>query len=115
MTVEQWLTCANRMCNQYFPNNCKECPAGSNIGKGCWHSRTPDIELCKQIVDDWVRLQYPTRASEFIKQYPDVTMLAPGYPSIDPCIIEHSKKTELCMKYTTCGECNRGYWLEPQF
>lgn len=88
---------------------------GNNMAEACWYSRTADNRLCIQLVKDWAKDNYSTRAKEFLSRYPDFKILSTGCSIVDPCVVEHSRREELCAKYTTCGECNSEYWLTPLF
>lgn len=112
MTTEQFFKYVVEMCQKCSKNDYEKCEASPGE-YSCWHSTNPDFSQIKQVVQNWINNNYPTRKSALLLLFPNTSCNKNGYPCIDACTIEPSLKNTQCEQYTTCGECNKDFWLMP--
>lgn len=111
MDAIEYVKQRNRMCDYYI--DCNDCPAG--YYEGC--SSLDRISELVPIVEQWSK-EHPvkTRQSEFLKRYPEASMLNDEYLNICPAQISsegRDKNTGGCYDPgMDCGKCKRDFWLK---
>ena len=111
MDAVEYVKQRERMCDYYV--NCGDCPAGHY--ERC--ASLDEIPNLVPIVEQWAK-EHPvkTRQSEFLKLFPEASVLGGGYLNICPAQLSsecRDKETGGC--YDTgmdCGKCKRDYWLK---
>lgn len=111
-----------RMCDSFDSKNnitgkpCVGCPL-DDIGRGChMNDLTNNAEECVAAVEKWAKEHpFKTRQSEFLKMFPEASMLNDEYLSICPAQISsecRDKQTGGCYDPgMDCGKCKRDFWL----
>lgn len=112
MTTEQFFKYAVEMCQKCNGNGCEKCEAHSGESS-CWHSTNPDFSQVKQVIQNWVNHNHPTRKGILLSLFPNIPCNKNGCPGINACTIEPSLKNTKCDQYETCGDCNKDFWLSP--
>ncbi len=112
MTTEQFLKYAVEMCQKCSNNGCEKCEALPG-GPSCWHSTNPDFPQVERVVQNWINTNHLTRKIAFLSLFPNTSCKEDGCPSISACVVEPSLKYTKCEQYTTCGDCNKDFWLMP--
>ena len=111
MDAVEYVKQRNRMCNYYV--NCSECPVGQY--KVC--ASIVGIPKLIPIIEQWAK-EHPvkTRQSEFLKIFPEASMLNDEYLNICPAQISNEcrdKETGGCYDLNMdCGKCKRDFWLK---
>lgn len=111
MDAVEYVKQRNRMCDYYV--NCGDCPAG----KYEWCSSLNGIPNMVPIVEQWAK-EHPikTRQSEFLKLFPEASVLGGGYLNICPSQLSsecRDKKTGGCYDPgMDCRKCKRDFWLK---
>ena len=111
MDAVEYVKQRERMCDYYV--NCGDCPAGNY--DGC--SSLDEIPNMVPIVEQWVKAHpVKTRQSEFLKLFPEASVLGGGYLNICPAQLSSEwcdKKTGGCYDPgMDCGKCKRDFWLK---
>ena len=112
MDAVEFLKERTRMCNFYM-SRCMNCP-GNKVAY-CATLCANAIDLVP-IVEQWSK-EHPvkTRQSEFLKMFPEASMLNDEYLSICPAQISsegRDKQTGGCYDPgMDCGKCKRELWL----
>lgn len=112
MDAVEFLKERTRMCNFYM-SRCMNCP-GNKVAY-CATLCAKAIDLVP-IVEQWSK-EHPvkTRQSEFLKMFPEASMLNDEYLSIYPAQISsegRDKQTGGCYDPgMDCGKCKRDFWL----
>lgn len=111
MDAVEYVKQRNRMCNYYV--NCSECPVGQY--KVC--TSIVGIPKLIPIVEQWAK-EHPvkTRQSEFLKIFPEASMLNDEYLNICPAQISsecRDRETGGCYDPgMDCGKCKHDFWLK---
>lgn len=111
MDVVEYVKQRNRMCNYYV--NCSECPVGQY--KVC--ASIVGIPKLIPIIEQWAK-EHPvkTRQSEFLKIFPEASMLNDEYLNICPAQISsecRDRETGGCYDPgMDCGKCKHDFWLK---
>ena len=111
MDAVEYVKQRNRMCNYYV--NCSECPVGQY--KVC--ASIVGIPKLIPIVEQWAK-EHPvkTRQSEFLKIFPEASMLNDEYLNICPAQISsecRDRETGGCYDPgMDCGKCKHDFWLK---
>ena len=114
MDAVEFLKQFNRMCKAYNGDGCKECPA---YGHRCGVDFNGQEEDGVSIVEQWAK-EHPvkTRQSEFLKMFPEASMLYDEYLNICPAQLSseyRDKETGGCYDPgMDCGKCKRNFWLK---
>lgn len=111
MDAVEYVKQRNRMCNYYV--NCSECPVGQY--KVC--ASIVGIPKLIPIIEQWAK-EHPvkTRQSEFLKIFPEASMLNDEYLNICPAQISsecRDRETGGCYDLEMdCGKCKHDFWLK---
>lgn len=111
MDAVEYVKQRNRMCNYYV--NCSECPVGQY--KVC--ASIVGIPKLIPIVEQWAK-EHPvkTRQGEFLKMFPEASMLNDEYLNICPAQISsecRDRETGECYDPgMDCGKCKHDFWLK---
>lgn len=111
MDAVEYVKQRNRMCNYYV--NCSECPVGQY--KVC--ASIVGIPKLIPIIEQWAK-EHPvkTRQSEFLKIFPEASMLNDEYLNICPAQISsecRDRETGGCYDPgMDCGKCKHDFWLK---
>ena len=111
MDAVEYVKQRNRMCNYYV--NCSECPVGQY--KVC--ASIVGIPKLIPIIEQWAK-EHPvkTRQSEFLKIFPEASMLNDEYLNICPAQISsecRDRETGGCYDLgMDCGKCKHDFWLK---
>lgn len=111
MDAVEYVKQRNRMCNYYV--NCSECPVGQY--KVC--ASIVGIPKLIPIVEQWAK-EHPvkTRQGEFLKMFPEASMLNDEYLNICPAQISsecRDRETGGCYDPgMDCGKCKHDFWLK---
>lgn len=111
MDAVEYVKQRNRMCNYYV--NCSECPVGQY--KVC--ASIGGIPKLIPIIEQWAK-EHPvkTRQSEFLKIFPEASMLNDEYLNICPAQISsecRDRETGGCYDPgMDCGKCKHDFWLK---
>lgn len=111
MDAVEYVKQRNRMCDYYV--NCSECPVGQY--KVC--ASIVGIPKLIPIVEQWAK-EHPvkTRQSEFLKIFPEASMLNDEYLNICPAQISsecRDRETGGCYDPgMDCGKCKHDFWLK---
>ncbi len=114
MDAVEFLKQFNRMCKAYNDDGCKECPA---YKYRCGEEFDEQEEDGVSIVEKWAK-EHPvkTRQSEFLKLFPEASVLGGGYLNICPAQLSsecRDKETGGCYDPgMDCGKCKRNFWLK---
>ena len=111
MDAVEYVKQRNRMCDYYV--NCSECPVGQY--KVC--ASIVGIPKLIPIVEQWAK-EHPvkTRQGEFLKMFPEASMLNDEYLNICPAQISsecRDRETGGCYDPgMDCGKCKHDFWLK---
>lgn len=111
MDAVEYVKQRNRMCDYYV--NCSECPVGQY--KVC--ASIAGIPKLIPIIEQWAK-EHPvkTRQSEFLKIFPEASMLNDEYLNICPAQISsecRDRETGGCYDPgMDCGKCKHDFWLK---
>lgn len=111
MDAVEYVKQRNRMCDYYV--NCSECPVGQY--KVC--ASIVGIPKLIPIIEQWAK-EHPvkTRQSEFLKMFPEASMLNDEYLNICPAQISsecRDRETGGCYDPgMDCGKCKHDFWLK---
>lgn len=111
MDAVEYVKQRNRMCDYYV--NCSECPVGQY--KVC--ASIVGIPKLIPIIEQWAK-EHPvkTRQSEFLKIFPEASMLNDEYLNICPAQISsecRDRETGGCYDPgMDCGKCKHDFWLK---
>lgn len=111
MDAVEYVTQRNRMCDYYV--SCSECPVGQY--KVC--ASIVGIPKLIPIVEQWAK-EHPvkTRQGEFLKMFPEASMLNDEYLNICPAQISsecRDRETGGCYDPgMDCGKCKHDFWLK---
>lgn len=111
MDAVEYVKQRNRMCDYYV--SCSECPAGQY--KVC--ASIVGIPKLIPIIEQWAK-EHPvkTRQSEFLKIFPEASMLNDEYLNICPAQISsecRDRETGGCYDPgMDCGKCKHDFWLK---
>jgi hypothetical protein len=114
MDAVEFLKQFNRMCKAYNDDGCKECPA---YKYRCGEEFDGQEEDGVSIIEQWAK-EHPvkTRQSEFLKMFPEASMLNDEYLNICPAQISsecRDKETGGCYDpEMDCCKCKRDFWLK---
>ena len=111
MDAVEYLKALGRLCNNYLCGD--NCP----LINSC-HDASDDGYVRKvQIVEQWAK-EHPvkTRQSEFLKLFPEASVLGDGYLNICPAQLSsecRDKETGGCYDPgMDCVKCKRDFWLK---
>lgn len=111
MDAVEYVKQRNRMCDYYV--SCSECPVGQY--KVC--ASIVGIPKLTPIIEQWAK-EHPvkTRQSEFLKIFPEASMLNDEYLNICPAQISsecRDRETGGCYDPgMDCGKCKHDFWLK---
>ena len=107
MDAVEYVKQRERMCNYY--TNCTECPAG--YCEEC--SSLNGVSKLVPIVEQWSK-EHPvkTRQSEFLKQWPEVTVDKHGVCNLEPCNLCPSMLNSDGCGMSNCDKCRCDFWLK---
>ena len=111
MDAVEYVKQRNRMCDYYV--NCGDCPAVQY--EEC--SSLNGIPKMVSIVEQWAK-EHPvkTRQSEFLKLFPEASVLGGGYLNICPAQLSsecRDKETGGCYDPgMDCVKCKHDFWLK---
>lgn len=111
MDAVEYVKQRNRMCDYYV--SCSECPVGQY--KVC--ASIVGIPKLIPIVEQWAK-EHPvkTRQGEFLKMFPEASMLNDEYLNICPAQISsecRDRETGGCYDPgMDCGKCKHDFWLK---
>ena len=111
MDAVEYVKQRNRMCDYYV--NCSECPVGQY--KVC--ASIVGIPKLIPIIEQWAK-EHPvkTRQGEFLKMFPEASMLNDEYLNICPAQISsecRDRETGGCYDPgMDCGKCKHDFWLK---
>ena len=115
MDAVEFLKGFDRMCEAYDKDGfCKNCPAYEYNCCTNFNGQENDVV---QIVEQWAK-EHPvkTRQSEFLKMFPEASILGDEYLNICPAQISsegRDKETGGCYDPgMDCGKCKRVFWLK---
>lgn len=115
MDAVEFLKEFGRLCAYYSTNtDCKECPL---LRYDCCRDTKNEDVTCAGIVEQWAK-EHPvkTRQSEFLKLFPEASVLYGDYLNICPAQISsecRDKDTGGCYDPgMDCGKCKRDFWLK---
>ena len=111
MDAVEYLKVLGRLCNNYLCGD--NCP----LIDSCDDESDDGYVRKVQIVEQWAK-EHPvkTRQSEFLKLFPEASVLGDEYLNICPAQLSsecRDKETGGC--YDTgmdCGKCKRNFWLK---
>lgn len=96
-----------------YGEGCLGCPMD---GGPCGGYRGVDAERLVGAVEKWsAEHPHKTRQSEFLKQFPNVTLDGNGIINISPCRVDPKQypfNGKGCCKFWACINCRREFWLE---
>lgn len=102
----------SRMCDTYRGkgDRCKGCPLEKEVDDVCsvWCFKNPEKAIAA--VEQWIT-EHPrkTRQSEFLKQWPYITMRCDGMPDLNPCDLD-GRLHDICTH--DCLACRRAFWKQ---
>ena len=111
MDAVEYLKAFGRLCNNYLCGD--NCP----LIDSCDDESDDGYVRKVQIVEQWAK-EHPvkTRQSEFLKLFPEASVLGDGYLNICPSQLSsecRDKETGGCYDPgMDCGKCKRDYWLK---
>ena len=111
MDAVEYLKALGRLCNNYLCGD--NCP----LIDSCDDESDDGYVRKVQIVEKWAK-EHPvkTRQSEFLKLFPEASVLGDGYLNICPAQLSsecRDKKTGGCYDAgMDCGKCKRNFWLK---
>lgn len=120
MDAKEFIRTHKRICKKYG-NACEGCPL---LDKGCYSTSTSIIlpeELDENIVDlveKWVKENpIKTRQSEFLKMFPNASVIANGTLGICPKSLDKDRKCFYSIgydnnKFVDCIGCRNKFWFE---
>lgn len=110
MDAVEFINERKRMCKA-GEADCSNCPLNKIVGGSCavWCFAHPQEVV--PIVEQWAREHpRPTRQSEFLKQWPNAS-LVDGVLMLYPCCVDTELKCNLCGE-DKCTECCREFWMQ---
>ena len=111
MDAVEFLKEFGRLCAYYSTNtDCKECPL---VRYDCCRDTKNEDVVCARIVEQWAK-EYPvkTRQSEFLKQWPEVTVDKHGVCNLEPCNLCPSMLNSDGCGMSNCDKCRCDFWLK---
>ena len=116
MDAVEFIKTSARMCREY--DDCEECILSNFCGRTCEEQDMYQVaEQAVANVLEWAK-EHPvkTRQSEFLKMFPEASMLDDEYLNICPAQISsecRDKETGGCYNLDMdCVECKRDFWLK---
>lgn len=120
MDAKEFIRTHKRICKKYG-DACKNCPL---LDKGCYSTSTSIIlpeELDEGVVDlveKWAKENpVKTRQSEFLKMFPNASVIANGTLGICPKSLDKDRNCFYSTNYgnskiVDCFGCRNQFWLE---
>lgn len=108
MDAVKFITTMSRICHD---SSCATCALSPFCSKTCRERTKDDVVKVEKIIEEWLRARPPvTRQSEFLKMYPDATVVH-GTIDILPCKLDKTLAEDCDGGHPReCVECKNAYW-----